>query len=117
MWGSWSAYFAKRFAVHRRDDNVAWLSVDGAVDYHDVARVYASADHTIPFYYAHEVDIRGPPVDHFIERNALLELVGSRQRKTCREMERKKWELLSAGVERAEDRDHDENAYTVYSYN
>lgn len=60
--------------------------------------------------------MRSPNVEQLIKRDTLLKMIGCRRREACRDMEGKEWELCSAGLEGAEDDDHDENAYTVYVY-
>lgn len=70
-----SKALAQRLAVHSGDHNVAGLSLNGAVDYHEVAWVDAGANHAVPFH-AHKVDVRGPHIEQLIERNALLKVVG-----------------------------------------
>ncbi len=107
--------FAQRLAVHSRDHNVPRLSLNGAVDNHQIARVDAGADHAVPFH-THQVDMRGPDVEQLIKRDTLLKVIGCRRGKACWDVKGKEWELCSAGLKGAEDGDHDENAYTVYSY-
>lgn len=107
--------FARRLAVHSRDHNVPRFSLDGAVDNHQIARVDPGADHAVPFY-THQVDVRSPDVEQLIKRDTLLKVIGCRRGKACRDVKGKERELCAAGFERAEDGDHDENAYTVYMY-
>lgn len=41
---------AERFAVDRRDHNVAWLRLNGAIHDHEVAWVDAGTDHRVALY-------------------------------------------------------------------
>ncbi|KLJ14401.1 hypothetical protein G1E_33280 [Pseudomonas sp. TJI-51] len=86
---------AKGFAVHGSDNDVAWLSLDGAIHNHEVARVDAGTDHRVALY-THQINVRSPDVEQLIKRNPLFQVIRCRRRKTCRDMEGKQREFRTA---------------------
>lgn len=107
--------FAEWFTIDSRDDDVARLCFDGAVNVNQVTGIDAGANHAVAFH-THDVNVRGSYVEPFVKRDALLQVIRCGRREAGWDVKGKERELRSARFEWAEDGDHDDNANTVYAY-